>query len=122
MIKEFLLVGFGGAIGSMLRYGCSVLCSIIEISNHWATLFVNSVGSFLIGIIIASCVSNNFYLFAAIGLCGGFTTFSTFSANVIEILQAGKYGLGLTYILALLILCIAFIMMGLYLGKSMKIN
>ena len=92
----------GGGIGSMLRYVCWLLFS----SKYfpYATLAVNIVGSFVIGIVIALSLKNqaltdNWKLFIATGICGGFTTFSAFAMENMQLLQNGKYTLAFTYIL-----------------------
>ncbi|MGB4846153.1 MAG: fluoride efflux transporter CrcB [Ferruginibacter sp.] len=101
MIKNLLLVGLGGGIGSMLRYAGSLL--IGSKMFPYATLSVNIIGSFIIGVIFALCIKedvvlNNWKLFVATGICGGFTTFSAFSLENMGLLQSGKYGMALTYI------------------------
>ncbi len=100
MFKNFLLVGLGGAIGSMLRYGISILYSF----KHFpaATFTVNILGSFFIGIIMAISIKDetffsNWKLFLATGICGGFTTFSAFSAENVQLLQNGKIFSALIY-------------------------
>jgi fluoride exporter len=101
MFKNFLLVGLGGALGSMLRYAGYLL--ITNKSFPFATLSVNIIGSFVIGLVLALSLKdenflNNWKLFLATGICGGFTTFSAFSAENVVLLQSEKYGLALTYI------------------------
>lgn len=102
MIKNILLVGIGGGIGSMGRY---LAGHFIKSSGFpWATLTVNIAGSFIIGIIFAMAArdqhfSQNWRLFLAGGICGGFTTFSAFSAENLLLLQQGKYMIVLSYIL-----------------------
>src|SRR5215217_4180874 len=82
MIRNFLLVALGGAFGSMLRYGTGL---VIGPRNFpFATLLINTVGSFIIGVVITYAMRNetfagNWKLFLATGICGGFTTFSAFS-------------------------------------------
>ncbi len=101
MIKNLLLVGLGGGIGSMLRFGTALL-----INNKlfpYATFAVNIIGSFIIGIVFALtlkevALSHNWKLFLSAGICGGFTTFSAFSLENMGLLQSGKYGLAITYI------------------------
>ena len=105
MLRDFLLVGLGGALGSMSRYGLSLLATHIAISSEIATLTTNAIGSLLIGIIIA-LTKGDWHLLAAVGFCGGFTTFSTFSAQALQLLQSGHRLLGMTYILASAIVCI----------------
>ena len=102
MLKNLLLVGLGGSIGSMARYAVSLL--IRSKSFPYATLSVNIIGSFIIGVVFAMSIketglSNNWRLFLATGICGGFTTFSAFSLENMELLQNGKIGMALSYII-----------------------
>ncbi|MFT3981814.1 MAG: fluoride efflux transporter CrcB [Ferruginibacter sp.] len=101
MLKNILLVALGGSAGSVLRYLCN-----IAVKNHpfpYATLAINIIGSFLIGIILAWASRNEdteaMRLLFATGICGGFTTFSAFSYENIMLIQAGKLNLALLYIL-----------------------
>lgn len=103
MIKNLLFVAAGGGIGAVLRYAMYLL--VKPQSFPFTTLFINIAGSFLIGIILAySLKENNFSenakLFLATGICGGFTTFSAFSLENMQFLQAGKYNLAFIYIVA----------------------
>lgn len=102
MIRQLLLVGLGGGIGSMLRYGTSLL--IKSRFFPFATFSVNIIGCFIIGLVFALSikeegVSDNWKLFVATGICGGFTTFSAFSLENLGLLQSGKIGMALTYII-----------------------
>jgi fluoride exporter len=115
MFKNFLLVGLGGAIGSMLRYAISLLVTVKQFP--YGTFIVNIAGSFIIGAVLALSLknelfSNNWKLFLATGICGGFTTFSAFAAENMALLQNGKYGIALMYILASLLLGIAAVVLG----------
>ncbi len=99
-MKEFLLVGAGGAIGSMLRHGSNML-----VGNRpfpYATFSINIIGSFAIGLVLGYCLKNdsaaNWKLFLATGICGGFTTFSAFSYENLLLLQNGKIIATLLYI------------------------
>jgi CrcB protein len=101
MLKNFLLVGFGGAIGSMLRYGASLLANFTYFP--YATLAVNIIGSFIIGLVLGLSLREEYFLhnwklFLATGICGGFTTFSSFSAENLELFQTGRSTLALVYI------------------------
>jgi CrcB protein len=115
MIKNILLVGLGGSIGSMARYAASLL--IQSKSFPYATLVVNIIGSFIIGFVFAMSIkeaglSNNWKLFLATGICGGFTTFSAFSVENMGLLQSGKIGMAVTYILLSIVLGIVAIFLG----------
>ena len=102
-MKELLLVGFGGFVGSVLRF----LISKLNHSWHFlslpmGTLTVNVIGSLIIGLIIGisakgSLISTDLKLFLMVGLCGGFTTFSTFSAENMLLLQNGQIATALLY-------------------------
>lgn len=110
MLKNFLLVGLGGALGSVLRYGTSLLLN--SKLFPWATLAVNIAGSFIIGIVFALSIrqeplSHNWKLFLAAGICGGFTTFSAFSLENMGLLQSGRYGMAIAYIIASIVFGIA---------------
>lgn len=115
MLKNFLLVGLGGAIGSMLRYAISLLVTVKQFP--YSTFIVNIAGSFIIGAVLALSLkndmfSNNWKIFLATGICGGFTTFSAFAAENMELLQSGKYGIAFIYIMASLLLGIAAVVLG----------
>jgi fluoride exporter len=109
MLKEFLLVGAGGAIGSMLRYTGNLLQH--SKSFPVATFLINIAGSFVIGVVMGWCLKNepssNWKLFLATGICGGFTTFSAFSYENLLLLQNGKVFLSLLYITGSVLLGIA---------------
>lgn len=117
MLKNFLFVGLGGALGSMLRYAFTLLAQLLCISSHWATLTVNILGSFLIGCFSVSCNKTTLLLLLTVGFCGGFTTFSTFSSQSLLLLQNGRYGAGAAYIVANLLLCILFAWLGFALAR-----
>lgn len=115
MFKNFLLVGLGGAIGSMLRYAISLLITVKHFP--YSTFIVNIAGSFIIGAVLALSLknelfSNNWKIFLATGICGGFTTFSAFAAENMALLQTGKYGIAFMYITASLLLGIAAVVLG----------
>lgn len=110
LLKNFLLVGLGGAVGSMLRYGVYLLFPVKDFPL--ATLLVNIIGSFIIGAVLAMGIKdeaflNHWKLFLATGICGGFTTFSAFSAENMALLQTQKYTLAFIYIAASVITGIA---------------
>lgn len=118
MIKNLLLVGLGGGIGSMARYAASFL--IRSKSFPFATLCVNVIGSFIIGLVFAMSIkeaglSNNWKLFLATGICGGFTTFSAFSLENMGLMQSGKIGIAVTYIFLSIVLGIVATFLGYWL-------
>jgi len=107
MFKNFLLVGLGGALGSVMRYAVYLFVSFKNFP--FATLTVNIIGSFIIGTVLAFSLKdesflNNWKLFLATGICGGFTTFSALSAENVLLLQNGRYFTALLYIFLSIIL------------------
>lgn len=111
MIWNCLLVGCGGFAGSVLRY----LCSLIKV-DHFGfpsiTLGINVIGSFAIlfftGLAAKDAqIDPHLLLFLRVGLCGGFTTFSTFSAEALGLIEDGNIAIAAAYIFASFTLCIA---------------
>jgi CrcB protein len=101
MLQSLLLVGAGGAAGSMARYGISYAVSKYVIHPFpVATFLINISGAFIIGILFGlfgrQQMQEGGYLLLASGFCGGFTTFSTFALENVNLLQKG---LSLTAIL-----------------------
>jgi CrcB protein len=113
MLKNFFLVGLGGAAGSMLRF----LFSIWFKNNNFplATFIVNILGCFVIR---NPSFESNWKLFLATGICGGFTTFSAFSMESLQLLQQQKIGLFVGYILASICLGLLATWLGYSLLKS----
>ncbi len=93
LFKNILLVGIGGMTGSVLRYLVSL--SIKHDSFPYATWIVNITGSLLIGMIMGWAAKQegfaNWRLFLATGVCGGFTTFSAFAWENLQLLQQQRY-------------------------------
>ena len=120
MIKNLLLVGAGGALGCIARYAVSLLFAHFAICSHWATLVVNVVGSFLIGLAIP-LLSGGAHLIAVVGFCGGFTTFSTFSSQAVQLFQAGERLAAAAYVAVSLVVSIAMVLLGMYVaGRLVK--
>ncbi len=104
MGKAFLYVGVGGFIGSVARYYSSVLFSkLLPITFPFGTLFVNILGCFIIGVLYGlydreSMLSPEMRLLLATGFCGGFTTFSTFTVESLNLIHDGKWLLMALYV------------------------
>lgn len=98
-----LCVGAGGALGAMGRYGLGLIPLGGELPLM--TLFINFLGSVAIGAIVETselavgALSREAVLFLKVGLCGGFTTFSTFSLETLELIEGGQYAIAGAYVL-----------------------
>jgi len=94
----------GGAIGSGLRYGIHFLLPAGDGSFPFNTLVINIAGSFLLGLVVtltpAQIISQEWSLLLGAGLCGGFTTFSTFSFETLHLVQLHKEWLAFFYVVA----------------------
>lgn len=99
-MKELLLVFFGGGTGSVLRYLAGKCIS--SSTFPWGTFVVNIIGCFFIGLLgtwmARHSLSADLRLLLVIGLCGGFTTFSTFNNESLGLIRSGQFLLALTYI------------------------
>lgn len=108
MIKNILLVGFGGGLGSIARYLCQKWFATYSVHSFpWATFIVNVTGCLLIGIfwgLGSRSFDENWKLFLVTGLCGGFTTFSAFTAEGIGLIKEQKLLLFFSYMAASVIL------------------
>ena len=101
---DCLAVGLGGFAGSVLRYLAGKLPLQSAGGFPYVTLMINVLGSFAIGLIAAVAAKHadidpRLVLFLRVGLCGGFTTFSTFSSEPFSLLRAGSYGGAAAYVL-----------------------
>lgn len=109
-MKVILIIGSGGFVGSVFRYLLHLsITKIVPLTFPFGTLIVNLVGCFAIGLIYGafgkvSWLNEDWKLFLAIGICGGFTTFSSFSYDNIKLLQQGLFMQAFMYISASIIL------------------
>ena len=110
MSKIFLLVGSGGFIGSVSRYWCHQLAhKYLPLAFPYGTFLINIAGSFLIGLVIGlsekgGWLTPEWRFFLATGVCGGFTTFSTFSYESLVLLREGNcLNLGLYIVLSVVL-------------------
>ncbi len=107
MIRDLLLIGLGGGAGSICRYLLGTALATGGTGGFpTGTFCVNVVGSLLIGIALALPVGGQLRLLAVVGFCGGFTTFSTFSAETVALLQKGACGTAALYAAASLAACL----------------
>jgi CrcB protein len=107
MLRAYLAVAVGGALGSVLRY--AIAKALPATTFPWATFLVNLTGAFVIGILAGWAtreggLSDTGWLLLATGFCGGFTTFSTFALENILLLRGGDLAIALSYTAGSLIL------------------
>ncbi len=118
-----LLVGAGGFIGSALRFGSGqLLLKMFDSIQPIGTLFVNIIGSFLIGLVLGifekdDLLSVSWKMFLAVGLCGGFTTFSAFAFENLQFLQTQQYLMSFIYISSSLVFGLVAVYFGFWLAK-----
>ncbi|MGX1023768.1 fluoride efflux transporter CrcB [Flavobacterium sp. CS20] len=121
-LSNILWVFLGGGIGSVLRFVVTKTFSQIFANLYWGTLSVNLVGSLLIGLLIGfeikSILHQPILLLLATGFCGGFTTFSAFSLESLNLIKSGQYLYATSYILISIILGIIAVGLGFYLARQ----
>jgi CrcB protein len=125
-VISFVLVGLGGAIGAMMRYGTGV-----AVGHLWrdpfplATLLINVVGSLAMGLLVGWLAralpsgQNEIRLFVAVGILGGFTTFSAFSLDVITLIERGDVVPAGAYVLGSVLLSVLALLLGLVLVRGL---
>lgn len=122
MIRELMAVGFGGAAGSIVRYLLSGgnLAGQTLLGFPAGTFTVNAAGSLLIGILLEASVSETLGWLLIVGFCGGFTTFSAFSADTVRLLRAGCYNAAAIYVALSVAVCIVFAALGMWIGTTFR--
>jgi CrcB protein len=108
-LLKCICVGLGGFVGSILRYLVGLLPIKLDNGFPIKTLIINVVGAFVIGLISAMVtkgkpLDSNLVLALKVGLCGGFTTFSTFAYETTDLLQSGNVFIALGYVCTSVIL------------------
>ncbi len=111
----YLWVAIGGALGSVARFWLGNAVALAVGSEFpWGTLLINIVGSFVIsffgsltGLFPRFAVPNEARVFVTVGICGGFTTFSSFSLQTVELVRTGQAGRAGVYVAASVVLCLA---------------
>lgn len=117
-MNPYLLVGLGGALGAMARYGIGTAVPVPANGFPLATALINIAGSLAMGVLIGVLAKttpqyqNEIRLFVAVGIFGGFTTFSSFSLDAITLIERGDFLLATAYIVGSVVLSLT----GLYVG------
>lgn len=120
-MTRFLIVAAGGALGAMARYGLGRL--LPAGAWPWGTMAVNVVGGLAMGLLTGwlafrgGAGGENIRLFAAVGVLGGFTTFSAFSLETALMIERREFALAMGYVGASVVLSIAALFLGLMLAR-----
>lgn len=124
----YFWIALGSALGGMGRYWCSSFATA-RFGNDfpWGTILINVLGSFIIGFFATISgpegrlmASGNAKLFVMVGLCGGFTTFSAFSLQTLDLIRSGNWAAACGNIAASVILCLAFVALGHLLAAALN--
>jgi CrcB protein len=114
-----LVVTIGGAIGTLARYVISVLALPISRELPCGTIAINVTGSFVIGFFGTLTLAHGSYpvpenvrLFVMVGLCGGYTTFSAFSLQTLDLMRSGAMIRATINIVASVVLCVSAVALG----------
>ncbi|MCU0329954.1 MAG: CrcB family protein [Candidatus Kapabacteria bacterium] len=89
-VSSLLLVALGGALGSVLRYVCTILVSSSPGDVPLATLGVNILGSLVLGVLTGFAPTHSTMLLFGTGLCGGFTTYSAFTTDMLALAEGAR--------------------------------
>lgn len=111
-MMPYVCVTLGSALGGLLRYALTRLTLNLSHNFPFGTILINVLGSFVIGYFGTLTlqgtryeVSDNTRLFVMVGICGGFTTFSSFSLQSFELVRSGHWGRALANVTASVVLC-----------------
>jgi CrcB protein len=126
-VLTYLWIAIGSALGGMARYACSRGVALRYGETFpWGTLLVNVSGSFVIGMIAAATgpdsrfvVSPNVRNFMMVGLCGGYTTFSSFSLQTLELIRNRDFGEAIGNVVLSVIACMAAVALGYIVGSAL---
>ena len=124
MLKEIIAVFIGGGIGSVLRFLLNKIEIVSENNYPYSTFISNVVGCFILGLVLGYFIKNDsnnsiLFVFLTVGLCGGFTTFSSFSNENLQLLQNGHILSFLIYTLLSLTLGVMFVYFGTIFYKNL---
>ena len=127
-MAAYLWIAVGSALGGMARYGCSGLAArLISETFPWGTLIVNVLGSFIIGFFATLTgpdgrvyVGSLTRQFVLIGFCGGYTTFSSFSIQTLNLMEDGEWLRAAANIGGSVVLCLFAVWIGSLLAASLN--
>ena len=122
-MKELIIVFAGGGAGSVVRYALGMgVNRLVESTFPYGTLVVNIIACLVLGTVVAMAddrqlLGSSTRLLMAVGFCGGFSTFSTYSLETIQLLQRGQYSTAMLYVVSSVVLCLGATMAGIWLWK-----
>ncbi len=126
-LTTVLAIALGGAIGTVTRYFLAIVASPISGMLPWGTILINILGSFTIGFFGTLTLSHGRYpapeiarLFVMVGFCGGFTTFSSFSLQTLDLLRAGSLGRASINVAGSVFLCLVAVSVGHFAGAALN--
>lgn len=118
-MEQTVWIALGGALGSVARYWVAVLCAPLSRQLPWGTIGINIGGSFLIGFFGTLTLAAGRHpapewlrLFVMVGICGGFTTFSSFSLQSFDLIRDGAWGRALLNVGLSVVLCLGAVAAG----------
>ena len=121
-----LSVAVGGALGSLARYWLTVWAMPLGERLPWGTIGINVAGSFVIGLFATLTLAGGRWpapdwarLFVAVGICGGFTTFSSFSLQTLDLLRLGAWGRAMMNVALSVTLCLASVAAGHFFARAL---
>lgn len=123
-MTNLLLVFVGGGLGSLCRYGISNRLSVYSSAFPYGTLTANVLSSLVLGFVTGllmqevEWVSNEVKLLIAVGFCGGFSTYSTFTNDTFQLLEAGNWTLAFANVASNLLVCLLAIFIGMWISKT----
>ena len=123
-MTNILLIGFFGGLGAILRYWTGLRIDMILLNGFpWGTVFVNIIGSLLIGFLFSIFETRDWIypslkLGLTVGLLGGFTTFSAFSLDTVNLLNNGYWVKAMSYVVLSICGCIFAASLGLLIGRN----
>ncbi|NND33850.1 MAG: fluoride efflux transporter CrcB [Saprospiraceae bacterium] len=118
---EWLAVFLGGGLGSLARFGIAKVLQQRHWDFAWATLLANVISCVILGILITNLTKSApaVRIFWIVGFCGGFSTFSTFTAETFQFFQSGNYLYGAVNIIASLVVCLIGLFIGLRIATDL---
>jgi CrcB protein len=124
-VERVLLITFGGALGTLLRYLTSVLAARwLGAEFPYGTLIVNLSGAFIIGLVQqlgteALLIPDNTRLFLTTGMMGGLTTYSTFSYETVRLMEVGSWNQAWINIFVTTVICLSLCFLGMGVGRML---